>query len=201
MKKAHVIRTLMIAGIVGLVAVPSIVSARHGADDLAGHIRQEDRGLRQEDKGASAQVAGSTQTNQTSESVIDGIKVENSVTLPTGAISFDEAKAIATGQFPTKTIVKVETEIEHSVVVYSFRFSDGSRVDVNVLDGAITRATDASAVAQTPNNSQDDDDDDEAEDQDDDRNRGSDSSTSTQVEQEHSGGDDDNSGSRNRGRH
>lgn len=196
MKKAHVIRTLMIAGIVGLVAVPSIVSARHGADDPAGDIRQEDRGLRQEDKRTSAQVASSTQATQTSESVINGIKVENNVTLPTGAISFDEAKIIAMGQFPTKTIIKVETELEHGSVVYSFRFSDGSRVDVNVLDGAITRATDAGAVVQAPNNSHDDED---AEDQNDDHNRDSDSSTSTNVEQEHQNGDD-NSGSRNRGR-
>ena len=48
----------MIAGVVGLVAVPSLAMARQGADDPAGHVRREDRQAdRQEDKKVAAQVA------------------------------------------------------------------------------------------------------------------------------------------------
>jgi len=65
---------------------------------------------------------------------------EKSESVPVGfvaGITIDQARVIAQGKFADKTITKIELETENSIVVYSVRFVDGSRVDVNANDGAI----------------------------------------------------------------
>ncbi len=180
MKKSTYMRTLMIAGLVALVAVPTIASARQEADDPVGHTRQEDRQAdRREDR-----QQDNTATTQSTETVVDGIKVETGATLPNGAISMEEARVIAQGQRPDSIIFKVEIEAEDGTVVYSFRFTDDGRVDVRASDGTVNRVEDTSSESPTPANSDDspsddssgnDDNDDEYEANDDnddsDRNR------------------------------
>src|SRR6185295_10335168 len=60
-----------------------------------------------------------------------------------GTTTEAEARTIAMNAMPGKTIKKVETENEHSGRVFSVRFTDNSRVDING-DGAIVRTRDRS---------------------------------------------------------
>lgn len=68
-------------------------------------------------------------------------------------ITLQQARDTAAAQRPGKTITKIELETENGVVVYSVRFSDDGRVDVNAIDGSIVR------VRNTTDNSSDDSDD------------------------------------------
>lgn len=56
-----------------------------------------------------------------------------------GGIGFAKAQAIAQGQRPSSVIRKVELELEDGKVVYSVRFTDKSRVDVDAKNGTIVR--------------------------------------------------------------
>lgn len=60
------------------------------------------------------------------------------------AITSTEARAIAVGQRPGKAVTKIELETENGIVVYSVRFSDGGRVDVNSTNGEVVRVRAAS---------------------------------------------------------
>jgi len=59
------------------------------------------------------------------------------------SITFEKAIEIARTKYPDKTIRKVEFELENGAVVYSIRFTDGSRVDVNANTGEIAQAKDS----------------------------------------------------------
>ena len=56
----------------------------------------------------------------------------------TTAVSIDQARKIASDSMPGKTIRKIKLEAEHGAIVFSVRFVDGSRVDVDATTGAIT---------------------------------------------------------------
>lgn len=156
-------KLLLAAAITGLVAVPTLVSARHGADDnnKATDVRQEDRKV----KSANTSNATTTSTNgslddstttedtnddsqtvanasTSNETTVGGVKVEKEANLPENAVSMEDAQATAQAVFADKTIKKVEIEKEHGSVVYSFRFSDGSRVDVDAATGEVVSSRD-----------------------------------------------------------
>ncbi len=77
----------------------------------------------------------------------------------TTGTSLAEAVALAEKQFPTKKVEKVEKETEEGVAVWSVRFTDGSRVDVNIATGELTRTKDKTSDEDS---SDSDDDDDES---------------------------------------
>jgi len=54
-------------------------------------------------------------------------------------ISLQQAIAIAQAERPDSRVEKVELEVEEGIVVYSVRFTDDSRVDVNATTGSIQR--------------------------------------------------------------
>lgn len=60
----------------------------------------------------------------------------------TAAISFEQARKIAQDKFPDSKIVKIELEQEEGKVVYSVRFDDKARVDVNAANGSVVRTKD-----------------------------------------------------------
>lgn len=107
-------------------------------------------------------------------------------------VTIESARATAQGVFPDKTVVKIELEMEGTVVVYSVRFSDDSRVDVSAVDGSVVRTRNEATGARTgSDDNSDDSDDDNSNDSNDDSvddNSGSSSSNSG------SGGGDDDSG-------
>ncbi len=76
-------------------------------------------------------------------------------------ITIQQARDIAATQRPGKTITKIELETENGVVVYSVRFSDDGRVDVNASDGSILRVKNADGT-KTENSSSDDSSKDES---------------------------------------
>jgi len=84
-------------------------------------------------------AAGTQITNRTFR--VDDTDIDND-RLPANfnpPVSLEQARATATSRMPGKTIRKVEIEVEDGIVVYSFRFTDDSRVDVSTVDGTVTR--------------------------------------------------------------
>ncbi|HMT18912.1 MAG TPA: PepSY domain-containing protein, partial [Candidatus Saccharibacteria bacterium] len=94
------------------------------------------------------------------EQAEDGLETDESVPadfVPT--ITLQQARDIAQEKRAGKTITKIELETEGGVVVYSVRFSDDGRVDVNATDGSIVRVKEPDAE-----DSSDESDDSKAED-------------------------------------
>ena len=56
-----------------------------------------------------------------------------------GGIGFAKALEIAKSEKPESKVFKIELELEGGIVVYSVRFGDKARVDVNAEDGSIVR--------------------------------------------------------------
>lgn len=144
--------------------------------------------------------------------------------LPKGLvyISFDAARAIATAKRPSVDIKTVELEIEEGVPVYSAKFVDEGRVDVNAVTGVITRVKEPGATEVKTNNDDfdkdgtknqsdqdvdgdgisnnvdtdsDNDTIEDAKDQNDDNDGVNDSEDSDKLGSDHSGSDSSNSGS------
>lgn len=86
---------------------------------------------------------GSTRLyNANTGELVNKNEFETDETVPSGyvpGITLQEARTIAQNQRPGKTITKIELEVEEGVVVYSVRFSDEGRVDVNADTGAVVR--------------------------------------------------------------
>ncbi|PLS81550.1 hypothetical protein CYG49_01795 [Candidatus Saccharibacteria bacterium] len=66
-----------------------------------------------------------------------------------GGIGFAKALEIAKTEKPNSKVFKIELELEGGIVVYSVRFTDKARVDVNAADGSIVR-TKAARPTETP---------------------------------------------------
>ncbi|HRJ06750.1 MAG TPA: PepSY domain-containing protein [Candidatus Saccharibacteria bacterium] len=114
-------------------------------------------------------------------------------------ITAEKARQIALDQRPGKTITKIELETEHGTVVYSVRFSDGGRVDVDASNGAVLRVRGASSSGSSGRSSDDDSQDDsDSDSSSDDENDDSNDDKSGEDSDSDSGsddGEDDNSGS------
>ena len=155
-------KLLASALVVGLIAVPSLAFASHGADDGAAHntndIRQEDR--RSVKATTTVTPVASNDDNPATHDVNDDNSVDDvSTSTPSSpsdtstTLTADQAVTLAESQFPNKTLKKVETEAEHGVAVFSVRFTDGSRVDVDASTGALVRVQDKAVQASGTNNS------------------------------------------------
>jgi len=75
-------------------------------------------------------------------------EVEKDDSLPahfTAAISFEKAREVALKQKPGGIVRKIELETEGGKVVYSVRFTDDSRVDVDATTGAVVGTRQAAA--------------------------------------------------------
>ncbi len=170
MKKRVLLQTAIVAG--SFMLVPAVVNARRGADDPAGHVRQEDR--RQDSTPAvqgtsttptvinnNIPTQGSTDDNSSS---IPSSSSNNSTSTPTptvaSAVTLSQARAIADATLPNKTFEKVEQETEEGVLVWSIRYTDGSRVDVAVNSGDVMRVRDRANDDDRSDSSDDDNDDD-----------------------------------------
>lgn len=151
-------KILLIPAVIGLVAIPSFVVAQRGADDnKPNDVRKED----------SQSQTNSTSNNSSNQDDSPDLNDDNSNSTPapasSGSVTFEQAKTIALGVFPDKTIKKVETELEHGVLVYSVRFTDSSRVDVNSNNGSVVRTE-----QEDDNHIEDSDSDDDSHDSSDD---------------------------------
>ncbi|OGD61653.1 hypothetical protein A3A71_00255 [Candidatus Berkelbacteria bacterium RIFCSPLOWO2_01_FULL_50_28] len=97
-----------------------------------------------------------------SEDKADSDEVESSDEIPAdfvAAISVAQARSIAEGQRPGKTVRKIELDMEESKVVYSVKFTDDGRVDVDATTGAVLR------VREPGSSGNDDNGDDQGDDQ------------------------------------
>jgi uncharacterized membrane protein YkoI len=121
---------------------------------------------------------------------VAGLEKDDSV--PAGyvpGIDLAMARSIAQDQRPGKTINKIELETENGVVVYSVRFSDDGRVDINANDGSVLRVRSGESASSNS------DSDDSNDDQNDDSNSGSGSDDSDDQNDDSgsNSGSDDNS--------
>lgn len=55
------------------------------------------------------------------------------------SITLAQARSIAEAKRPGKVVKKIEMEMEEGVGIYSVRFTDSGRVDVNATNGAVMR--------------------------------------------------------------
>ena len=136
-------KLLITAASIGLIAVPAIVVARNGGDDVnrQSDVHQEERkNDGQEDKREDRQDDDQNESRITTQNGI--VKIENEAALPSGSITIGQAMATAKAIFPDKTIRKIEIETEDGAIVISVRFTDNSRIDVRAADGQITRQSD-----------------------------------------------------------
>ncbi len=134
-------KMLIIPAVIGLLAVPSLALAHNGADNSPVLGTKSPLNVRHEDRRDMVTPGDLHNTNSPSNPSNDDNRNPHASTTvaPESSISLDQAKAIALGVFPGKTIKAVETEQEHGVIVYSVRFTDDSRVDVQASDGAVLR--------------------------------------------------------------
>ena len=89
----------------------------------------------------------------------EAAEVEKDAALPAGftpTLTFDKAREIALKE-KSGNIRKIELEVEGGVVVYSVRYSDDARIDIDAKTGAIVRTkaakTQAGASPSTPTSS------------------------------------------------
>jgi uncharacterized membrane protein YkoI len=85
-----------------------------------------------DEKAAVATANTATSTTQSTET-------KPPITVPEGSLTADQAKAVAVGLYPDKTVKKVETEMEHGVLVYEVKFTDGTEVTILASDGSIVK--------------------------------------------------------------
>lgn len=123
----------------------------------------------------------------------------DSESIPRGyafGISLQEAVRKAKEQNPDVKVRKVEVEVEDGVVVFSVRFTDGSRVDIDAKNGNVTRVKTESNEEKDDSDERDSDDEDEA----DDDSRASEDEDEDEDEDEEDEDDDDEDDERdNRG--
>lgn len=159
-------KVLAVAAVVGLLAVPSVAFASRGADDSQNgntYARQEDRRAdrqldrrddRREDRQEDRQ--DDRREDRREDRRQDHV---TPVTNPSTMSSTEtEARRIAQSLMPNKTITHVEHEFEDGVAVTSVRFSDNSRVDVDV-SGNVVRVEDRSVMADNYSDDNEHDDD------------------------------------------
>lgn len=125
-------KILLVPAIIGLLVVPSVVIAHASGSNNKPSNTQKNA----EHSNGAVQSATTTNDKENDEKDEDN---QAAITVPTDSISLDQAKTIALGVFPGKTIKKTETEHEEGTLTYSIRFTDGSRVDVRASDGVVTR--------------------------------------------------------------
>lgn len=132
-------KILMIPAVIGLLAVPSFALAHTGtvSNTLLTGASSSDK---------------DTSKNTSKPMSDDNDKSDSSpVVAPAGSISVDQAKTIALGVFPSKTIKSVETEPEHGMFVFSVRFTDGSQVNIQASDGAVLSNESENQSDDSPN--------------------------------------------------
>lgn len=79
---------------------------------------------------------------------------EGTTTLPVGAtpkVDFAKARELALAQAPNHTVKKIELETEDGVLAYTVKFTDGSKVIINAIDGSIVKVK---VEAKTDNKTQ-----------------------------------------------
>ena len=158
MKKQLLLGAALAVSTFSLPAV--VVQARRGADDPIGHVRQEDKQQdRREDRNVdtpatTSQATPGTVLSQTTSTTTP----TNTTTDTTNGTTLGEAVTLAEKQFPTKKVEKIEKETEEGVLVWSVRFTDGSRVDVDIATGEITRIKDKTVNNDSGRDDEDDDD-------------------------------------------
>ena len=114
----------------------------NGATIVGVELEQEDEGLVYKVKLSDGRVLLFNATTGTAISRTENHEDEEQDQIPNGfvaGISIDKARQIALEKRPGKTIKKIELEMEEGVGVYSVRFTDSGRVDVNAKTGAVTR--------------------------------------------------------------
>lgn len=122
-------------------------------------------------------------------------EVENDESVPAGfvaGITIQQARDTAAAQRPGKTITKIELETEEGKVVYSVRFSDDGRVDVDATNGSVVRVRGADGVKTSDDSNDDSQDDSNSDDSNEDSDDSKDSEDHSEEDTEDDG---DRSGS------
>jgi uncharacterized membrane protein YkoI len=163
--KQRTTKLILTAAVLGAISVPSMVMAHSGSDDAITTVATH-----QEDHPVKTSAAASTNISETSTMLSSDDNAQASVQTPSGTVSLKiethtpansiqpfEAATVAQKVFPNKSIAKIELENEENVVVYSVRFADGSRVDINATDSSVVRQRDNASTTSNSGRRGDDD--------------------------------------------
>lgn len=125
-------------------------------------LEQEDSGLVYKVKLSDGRVLFfDAKTGDATTGDDDGLEFESDEPIPAGfvaGITFEQARSTALDKRPGKTIKKIEFETEEGVQVYSVRFTDGGRVNVNATTGEVVRVREPEAGGSSSGGSSSDDD-------------------------------------------
>lgn len=166
MKKQLIISAFSIA-LVGVVPA-GMALARHGADDAPNSVRQEDRAQDQpttddtvtqtsDDSAGNLSRDDDTVNTQTGSVMVE---TDDNASSAEASVSLEDATVLANDTLPGRTLKKVELETEHGVLVWSFRFTDGSRVDVDATNASIVEVRDEQSKTSDDHKEDDSSDDD-----------------------------------------
>ena len=111
---------------------------------LAAELEQEDEGLVYSIKlsDGTVLVFDAKTGNKVQLKAPDGVDTDDDKPLPAGfkpAVTLETAVQTAKTQRAGKVVEKVELEVEDGIVVYSVRFSDDGRVDIDANTGSVLR--------------------------------------------------------------
>lgn len=114
--------------------------ARVDVSAVDGTVTRQKEQSSQSDNHSSDDSSDDSDSNEHSEQQDedDDSDDHSSVPTPAGSISQDQARSIALGM-RAGTIEKVEKETDNGSMVYSFRYTEGGRVDVRASDGKVVR--------------------------------------------------------------
>lgn len=117
----------------------------NGASIISVELENEDEGLVYKVKLSNGSVLVFNAKTGASLSKHENQEIEHDDAIPAGfsaGISVEQARQAALNQRPGKSISKIELEVEDGKVVYSVRFTDDGRVDVDASTGAVVRVKD-----------------------------------------------------------
>jgi uncharacterized membrane protein YkoI len=131
---------LILPAIIGLVAVPSLAFAQHDSSTNPAVIGQGVSASITKPMIANTDLDDSTTVTTSTSTTVPTTKPDETkppIVVPEGSLTADQAQAVAVALYPDKTFAKVETEMEHGVLVYEVKFTDGTEVSILASDGSV----------------------------------------------------------------
>ncbi len=145
---------LILPAIIGLVAVPSLAFAQHDSSTNPAVIGQGVSASITKPMIADNDADDTTVATTSTSTTAPTTKPEETkppIVVPDGSLTTDQAKAVAMALNSDKTVLKVEAEMEHGVLVYEVKFTDGTEVTILASDGSVVANETRSSSLRTPN--------------------------------------------------
>jgi uncharacterized membrane protein YkoI len=144
---------LILPAIIGLVAVPSLAFAQHDSSTNPAVLGQgvSTSITKPMIADTHADETAAVTSTSTSTPTTKPEETKPPIVVPEGSLTADQAQAVAVALYPDKTFAKVETEMEHGVLTYEVKFTDGTEVTILASDGSVIANETEHTKPSTPN--------------------------------------------------